>query len=94
MKTTLTIIAIAAFAVNTYAQMEPLPKGTKHVIKCPVTGDKLDRDKATKTHMYADYKGNRYFFCCAGCPEQFKANPAKYKNKQHTKTPKVKAKTK
>lgn len=47
-------------------------------IKCPVQGFKIDIAEATKTRMYTDYKGRRYFFCCAGCPETFKANPAKY----------------
>ena len=37
-----------------------------------------DVKEAMKTKMYADHKGRRYFFCCAGCPEAFKKNPAKY----------------
>ena len=50
-------------------------------IKCAVQGYKISIAQATKDHMFADYKGRRYFFCCAGCPEDFKANPAKYAKK-------------
>ena len=41
--------------------------------------------KATKSHMYSDYKGNLYFFYCGDCPAMFKKNPAKYSAKSHTK---------
>lgn len=27
---------------------------------------------------FADHDGVRYYFCCDGCPEQFKADPSKY----------------
>jgi YHS domain-containing protein len=30
---------------------------------------------------YQDYKGKRYYFCCAGCPERFKENPAAFAKK-------------
>ncbi len=30
---------------------------------------------------YQDYEGKRYYFCCGGCPEKFKAEPAKYAKK-------------
>ena len=33
---------------------------------------------ATRGKLFADYKGRRYYFCCAGCPASFKANPAKF----------------
>lgn len=41
-------------------------------LKCPVMGGPLDG----KT--FADYQGRRIGFCCDGCPQEFKANPAKY----------------
>jgi len=28
-----------------------------------------------------DYKGERVYFCCAGCPDTFKKNPEKYMKK-------------
>ncbi|MFI5385333.1 MAG: hypothetical protein ACHQ50_04345 [Fimbriimonadales bacterium] len=40
--------------------------------------------------MFADYKGNRYFFCCGGCPQQFKANPKHFEKGPHIPTPKAK----
>jgi YHS domain-containing protein len=88
MKTTLTLIAIASIATGAFAQMgHGISKNAKHVIACPVTGDKVDMDAAKKSKMYTDYKGNRYFFCCADCPKIFKKNPAKYAGKPHIKTP-------
>lgn len=48
-------------------------------IKCPVMpSHKVKIADAMKSKMYTDYKGRRYFFCCAGCPPAFKADPAKY----------------
>jgi YHS domain-containing protein len=43
---------------------------------------------ATKNKMYQDYKGRRYYFCCAGCPEAFKKDPAKYAKNASLPTPK------
>ncbi len=40
--------------------------------KCPVLGGKIDKKS------YADYKGKRVYFCCAGCEETFKKDPDKY----------------
>ena len=89
MKTSLSLFVIAALAVGAFAQMgHHVSKSAKHVMTCPISGDKVDMDKATKTHMYADYKGNRYFFCCGDCPPAFKKNPAKYAKKPHIKSPK------
>ena len=48
----------------------------KGEVICPVKGDVIP-DK-TKTVDHQDYKGKRYYFCCAGCPEEFKADPAKF----------------
>ncbi len=32
-------------------------------------------------NIYADYKGQRVYFCCKGCDEEFKKNPEKYLEK-------------
>lgn len=57
----------------------PVKEKTPTKISCAVQkGDMVDVAKATKDHMYADYKGRRYFFCCEGCPAAFKKDPAKY----------------
>lgn len=75
----LTLIALAALSVGAFAQ-KAKPAPTK--IHCAVmTNSTVDIAKATKAGMYADYKGKRYFFCCGGCPESFKASPDKYAKK-------------
>jgi len=43
--------------------------------KCPVMGWDIDKSK------FVDYKGSRVYFCCNGCPEEFKKNPEKYMKK-------------
>jgi len=44
-------------------------------IRCPVSGaDATDAPEALRT----EYKGQTYFFCCAGCKEEFQKNPEKY----------------
>ena len=40
--------------------------------KCPVMGGAIDPS------VYADYEGQRVYFCCKGCVAKFKADPAKY----------------
>lgn len=45
---------------------------------CPVMGTTIESpDKAVG---YEDYKGKRYYFCCDGCPDEFHANPEKFKD--------------
>ena len=43
--------------------------------KDPVCGMTVDPSRAKATH---EYEGKLYYFCCAGCKEKFKADPAKY----------------
>lgn len=43
---------------------------------CPVLGTVIPDPK--KAFSSVVYKGVKYYFCCGGCPDQFKANPAKY----------------
>ncbi|MCC7433284.1 MAG: YHS domain-containing protein [Methanoregulaceae archaeon] len=49
---------------------------------------KVNIAKATKEKMFADYKGRRYFFCCAGCKPAFSKDPAKYAKAPSIPTPK------
>ncbi len=42
---------------------------------CPVLGGKIDKK------IFVDYKGERIYFCCKGCVDQFKKNPEKYLEK-------------
>lgn len=54
----------------------------KGEIVCPVMGTVIEsKDKAVG---YQDYNGVRYYFCCDGCPEQFKKDPDKYAKKGAT----------
>lgn len=76
------LILLAAVTITAFADNK------KTEIKCAVQGVKINIAQATKDHMYADYKGRRYFFCCSGCPETFKQNPAQYKNAESIPTPK------
>jgi len=81
------VVAAGALALATAAFAGPDKSPTE--INCAVMTDhKVNIKKATASKMYADYKGNRYYFCCGGCPAQFKANPAKYSKNAHVKTPK------
>lgn len=89
MKTTFTILATIVVAAAAFAG--PGKKASKTTIHCAVMpADSVNIADATKNHMYADYKGNRYFFCCGGCPDSFKKDPAKYAKSEHIKTPKAK----
>ena len=63
--------------------------GTPETIKCAVmTGRDVNIKDATAKKMFADYKGKRYFFCCGGCPGQFKASPDKFAKNASIPTPK------
>ena len=76
------VLSVAAFAGP--------PKADKTTIQCAVMPRMVNIKEATAKKMYADYKGNRYFFCCGGCPSMFKADPAKYAaNAAHIPTPKA-----
>lgn len=39
---------------------------------CPVMGNAITKE------LYADYKGQRVYFCCQGCVEPFNKEPEKY----------------
>lgn len=39
---------------------------------CPVMGGAVDKA------IFVDHNGKRVYFCCEGCPETFKQDPAKY----------------
>jgi len=52
-------------------------------VVCPVMNSTIDSpDKAVS---YEDYKGVRYYICCDGCPEKFRADPEKYAEKAVSK---------
>lgn len=93
MKSTL-LLAGAALTFSAVAFAAPGDKGKAKAapteIKCAVMPDHTVKiADATKNKMFADYKGKRYFFCCGGCPGQFKANPAKFAKAESIPTPKA-----
>jgi YHS domain-containing protein len=89
------LLASAALFAATSTFLTPAPSwsASKKAVASDITScavvphDKVSIKAATKAGMYTDYKGNRYFFCCAGCPEKFKKNPAKFARNAHIKTP-------
>ncbi|MEW6365691.1 MAG: YHS domain-containing protein [Acidobacteriota bacterium] len=69
MRSTLICAAALLVAISSFGLTEE-----KRQTKCPVMGG--DVDPATSIRM--DYQGQRIYFCCAGCPSKFKADPEKY----------------
>lgn len=64
-------------------QKDDMPMGTtvdytneKGELICPVLGDVIPSKEAAAGHQ--EYEGKTYYFCCAGCPETFAADPEKY----------------
>jgi YHS domain-containing protein len=88
-KLALPLILVAAFAGIAGAQAPKKAPAAKPMVCAVMPKNTVDIAKATKAGMYADYKGNRYFFCCGGCPEAFKKDPAKFASAPHIKTPKA-----
>lgn len=86
----LVALAPAAFAAPGGKQAPKTKKpAAPATITCPVmAGRKVNIKEATAKHLYADYKGNRYYFCCTMCPKMFQANPAKYAKGPHLPIPK------
>lgn len=87
------ILALVSCALVTGAFAQTAKKAAAPTtIACAVMpSNKVDIAKATKSGMFADYKGKRYFFCCGGCPSAFKASPAKYAKAASIPTPKAAA---
>ena len=44
----------------------------KEQTTCPIMGGKINKT------VYADHDGKRVYFCCAGCIDSFKKEPAKH----------------
>src|SRR5215831_125995 len=49
-----------------------IPNPMAQLEKDPVCGMKVN--PATSKHVY-EQEGNKYYFCCGGCVEKFKADP-------------------
>jgi len=90
-KTILLALAIAAVPVLAGAQTtkKTAKKADKPMHCAVMPSNKVNVALATKNHMYADYNGRRYFFCCGGCPQSFAKNPAKYAKADSIALPKA-----
>ena len=87
MKTTILSLGVAALmAVSVAAEKKT---AAKTEVECPVMkGHKVNVKEATGKKAFADHKGRRYFFCCAGCAPEFKKNPEKFAKAESLPTPK------
>src|SRR4051794_9177106 len=68
------LLVCALFAVSpTFAADKAAGEAKKPINKkCPVEGGDVDPKVTT------EYKGKLIGFCCDGCPDEFKKDPAKY----------------
>jgi YHS domain-containing protein len=69
-KALILVLTLAAFAASSVWAAEAKPQTV-----CPVLGGNVNKQ------VYADYKGKRIYFCCAGCDAEFKKDPEKYMKK-------------
>ena len=72
------IVVILTILSLTLVLAGPVLAQGKPQTKCPVLGGDIDKTN------YVDYKGQRVYFCCKGCDEEFKKNPEKYLEKMKT----------
>jgi YHS domain-containing protein len=72
-KSVIAVSIISALLIGSWASAadHATPPPQKQTV-CPVMGGKIDKS------LFADYEGKRVYFCCKGCPEKFKKDPAKY----------------
>ncbi len=86
----LSIISLSLIGGAMAQAKKPIKKeAPKTAIACAVMPeDQVNIAKATTEGMFADHKGRRYFFCCAGCPGAFKKNPEKFAKNASIATPK------
>ena len=71
MRNAIVVLALIAIVIAGAAFAEDKAAG-KPQTECPIMGGKIDRS------VYADHDGKRVYFCCDGCPADFKKDPAKY----------------
>ncbi len=72
MKRLSVVLVLIALLVGLPAMASETQKKTQKQTICPICKMKINKD------LYVDYQGKRVYFGCAGCPDQFKANPDKY----------------
>lgn len=65
------LLAVALLAIGAIRADEKKEE-KKFSAKCPVSGKDALEDKTV------DYKGGKVYFCCAGCPDAFQKDTAKF----------------
>jgi len=75
MKRIICVLAIMTFALGAMALTIEAAQGASPQSKCPVQGGNINKD------LFVDYNGKRIYFCCDGCPQEFRKDPAKYMKK-------------
>ena len=74
MKTSLLVVSLVSAllaGVGARAAGPAAPPPRKQTA-CPVMGGPVN------PKVYVDYHGQRVYFCCGGCPAEFRKDPAKY----------------
>jgi len=61
--TTLSLLLLLSVAAAAFAAAQTT---------CPVMGGPINKE------LYADYKGERVYFCCMACPPEFAKDPEKF----------------
>ena len=64
--------AIAGADEGQPAGGEAAAQTVKRQTLCPIMGGQVN------TNLYVDAKGARVYFCCKGCPADFRKDPARY----------------
>ncbi len=57
-----------------------MDQNTNEKVICPVMKGPASKELAEKMGWVRQYQGKTYYFCCAGCPEEFDKDPEKYLN--------------
>ena len=73
--TKMIIASLVVFAFLFAGSGLALAKETKKADRCVVMGGKINKD------VYVDYEGQRVYFCCAACIDEFNKDPEKYLKK-------------
>jgi YHS domain-containing protein len=68
-------VLLPALALSAETDGKKKTEESKVQATCPVMGGKINKE------IFADHEGKRVYFCCRGCVETFKKDPAKYVKK-------------
>jgi YHS domain-containing protein len=69
------VFLVSAFFFCLSLLILPGASGAKDQTTCPVLGGHINKN------VYADYQGNRVYFCCPPCIKKFQKDPETYVKK-------------